>query len=111
MWPGNQTQGEATSLERLVPALVDRLPGLLDEVRALLSQEWPDYAKFLAEEHDEVTVAAEAFMHWLVRIAEQGLAEGPHDPVPQPGAQVALVEEFGRIHLRGRADPAFPSLA
>jgi hypothetical protein len=95
---------EEARLEEMVPALVQRLPRLLNEVRDLLSEEWPDYAQFLAEEHDEVTVAAEAFMRWLVRIAEQGLAQVPRDPIPQPGAQVALFEEIGRIQWREGRD-------
>jgi PucR C-terminal helix-turn-helix domain len=107
MWPQDHDRDRAPAadghapLELLVPALVQRLPSLLNEVRELLSDEWPDYAKFLADEQDEVTVAAEAFMRWLVDIAQQGLA---NDPVPQPGPQVALFEEIGRIQWREGRD-------
>jgi hypothetical protein len=83
---------------------VNRLPRLLDEVGELLRQEWPDYAAFLAEEHDEVAVAAEAFMRWLVRTAENGLSRLPPDPVPEPGAQLGLFEEIGRIQWREGRD-------
>ncbi len=88
-------------LDLLVPALVQRLPHLLREVRDLLADDWPDYAKFLADEHEEVAVAAEVFLRGLVHIAQQGLA---HDPVPQAGPQVALFEEIGRIQWREGRD-------
>ncbi len=67
----------------------------------MLAEDWPDYARFLADEQDEVSVAAEAFMRWLVQIAEQGPG---NDPVPQPGPQVALFEEIGRIQWREGRD-------
>src|SRR5262245_58567303 len=88
-------------LELLVPALVQRLPHLLNEVRDLLAEDWPDYAKFLDEEQAEVAVAAEVFLRGLVDIAQQGLA---NDPVPQAGPQVALFEEIGRIQWREGRD-------
>jgi hypothetical protein len=93
-----------TGLERLVPALVDRLPRLLGEVRQLFSADWPDYAQFLTEEHDEVAVAAEAFMHWLVDMAGQGLSQPIPEAALEPGAQVALFEEIGRIQWREGRD-------
>jgi hypothetical protein len=98
------TSVAGTGLNRLVPALVDRLPRLLGEVRELLTEEWPDYARFLADEQDEVAVAAEAFMHWLVEIAEQGLTQPAKDAGPDAGAQVALFEEIGRIQWREGRD-------
>lgn len=91
-------------LGRLLPALVERLPHLLAEVGGLLSEEWPDYSRFLAEDHDEVAVAAEAFLRWLVKIAEQDLSELPRDPLPEPGPQAALFEEIGRIQWRKGRD-------
>ena len=89
-----------TGLERLVPALVDRLPRLLGEVRELLGEDWPDYAQFMADQQDEVAVAAEAFMHWLVELAQEGLSHPTGHTVPEPGAQVTLFEEIGRIQWR-----------
>jgi hypothetical protein len=88
----------------MVPMLVERLPQLLDEVRQLLGEEWPDYAQFMAEEQDEVTAAAESFMRWLVHIAEQGLTHRPQDSMPQFGAQVELFEEIGRGQWRAGRD-------
>jgi hypothetical protein len=101
--PAAATANDA-GLDRLVPALVDRLPRLLGEVRDLLTEEWPDYAQFLAAEQDEVTVAAEAFMHWLVEIAERGLSGPSHRTGPEAGAQMALFEEIGRIQWREGRD-------
>jgi hypothetical protein len=100
--------GESNSLQRLVPALVERLPALLAEVRGLLAEEWPDYSAFMEAEQDEVQVAAEAFMRWLVDIAAEGLGAGPRDAsrgtVPEPGTQVELFEEIGRIQWREGRD-------
>lgn len=93
--------GSYAPLELLVPVLVQRLPKLLDDVQRLLVEEWPDYAKFLADEQEEVTVAAEAFMRWLVEMAGQ---ERSSDPVPEAGPQVALFEEIGRIQWREGRD-------
>src|SRR5215468_7607169 len=89
-----------TGLEPLVPALVERLPRLLGEVRDLLGEDWPDYAQFMADQRDEVEVAAEAFMHWLVELAQEGLTHPTGHTVPEPGAQVTLFEEIGRIQWR-----------
>jgi len=92
-------------LERLAPTLVDRLPYILTEVRDLLSEEWPDYAEFLAHEQAEVAVAAKAFMGYLIEIAEQppgALQRGVEDRVAGP--QVALFEEIGRIQWREGRD-------
>jgi hypothetical protein len=87
-------------LEALVPALVGRLPRLLDEVRRQLGEEWPDYAEFLAEEHGEVSAAAEGFMRWLVEFAEVSLSEPPGGLIPTPSTPVALFEEIGRVQWR-----------
>src|SRR5258708_627816 len=82
------------------PDLQRMLPEMLNEVRELLAHEWPDYATFLAREHSEVTVAAEAFVRWLVDSAEHGLDHAPHDPTERSGTQLVLFEEIGRIQWR-----------
>ncbi|MDQ7905768.1 helix-turn-helix domain-containing protein [Phytohabitans sp. ZYX-F-186] len=92
------------SLEALVPALIGRLPHLLDEVRRLLTADWPDYAQFLAEEQTEVEAAAEGFIRWLVEFAEQYLSEPPGDLIPTPSTPVALFEEIGRVQWREGRD-------
>ena len=91
-------------LDQMVPMLVDRLPQLLDEVRQLLSEEWPDYAQFIAEERGEVSTAAESFMRWLVRIAAQGMTHRPQDSMPEFAAQAELFEEIGRVQWRAGRD-------
>src|SRR5256885_3552638 len=88
-------------LEQMIPMLVDRLPQLLDEVRQLLTEEWPDYAQFLAQQRDEVAQAAESFMRWLLHIAGHGLTHLPQDSIPEFGAQTELFEEIGRVQWRG----------
>jgi hypothetical protein len=84
-------------LERMLPVLFQRLPQMIDEVRDLLSRDWPDYAQFLAEEQSEVTIAAEAFARWLIDAAEHGIERPPDD---SGGAQLELFEEIGRIQWR-----------
>jgi hypothetical protein len=91
-------------LEAIVPTLVERLPQLLEEVRRLLTEEWPDYAQFLAEEHDEVTVAAESFLRWLVEMAGHGLTSSPHGLIPEFAGEVELFEEIGRLQWREGRD-------
>jgi hypothetical protein len=91
-------------LEQMVPMLLEGLPELLDEVRGLLSDEWPDYARFMAAADDEVTVAAESFMRWLVHIAGHGLTDLPQHAIPGFGAQAELFEEIGRIQWREGRD-------
>jgi PucR-like helix-turn-helix protein len=85
----------------LVPALDDRLPQILSEVREQFSTELPDYAEFLAHDQDEVTIAAKAFLRWLVEMAEhpaESLANG------EQGPQAALFEEIGREQWREGRD-------
>jgi hypothetical protein len=94
--------GRRTELEELAPTLVDRLPHILTEVRELLTEEWPDYAEFLAHEQDEVAVAAKAFMQYLIEIAER--PEGAFARGIESGPQVALFEEIGRIQWREGRD-------
>jgi hypothetical protein len=88
----------------MVPMLVDGLPQLLDEVGELLSAEWPDYARFMADTRDEVAVAAELFIRWLVQIAGHGLSDLPPHSIPGFGAQAALFEEIGRMQWREGRD-------
>ncbi|GAA4154291.1 hypothetical protein GCM10022251_24420 [Phytohabitans flavus] len=96
--------GRDASLEALVPALIGRLPHLLDEVRRLLTADWPDYAQFLAEEQAEVEVAAEGFIRWLVEFAEEYLSEPHSDLIPAPTTPVTLFEEIGRAQWREGRD-------
>jgi hypothetical protein len=91
-------------LEQMVPMLVEGLPQLLDEVRELLSEEWPDYARFMADVREEVAVAAESFIRWLVHIAGDGLSDLSQHSIPGFGAQAELFEEIGRLQWREGRD-------
>lgn len=88
-------RGRSSELDGLVPALVDRLPTIMIEVRELLREEWPDYAEFLDAEQDEVVMAAKAFMEVLIEIAESPAGASPHGT--EFGPQVELFEEIGRM--------------
>ena len=81
----------------LVPALAEKLPQILNEVRDRFGAEWPDYADFLNDEQDEVTAAATAFLQWLVEIAEHP-DDTPADDADRP--QSVLFDEIGRVQWR-----------
>ena len=85
-----------------MPALVDRLPTIMIEVRELLREEWPDYAEFLDVEQDEVVMAAKAFMEVLIEIAESPAGAFPHGT--EFGPQVELFEEIGRMEWQEGRD-------
>jgi hypothetical protein len=97
-------RSEDALLPALVPALIERLPRLLAEVGQLLDSDWPDYARFLSEDHTEISVAAEAFMVWLVEFADEYQSRSSSDPVGAPSTPVALFEEIGRIQWREGRD-------
>jgi hypothetical protein len=88
--------GRHIQLDALVPAIVDRLPIILAEVRELLAEQQPDYAGFLTEDFNEVLSAAEGFIARLVRLAERD----PSTISPQlaSGVEQVIFEEIGRIH-------------
>lgn len=95
--PGKLSSGE---LAWLVPALADRLPQILTDVREQFGAEWPDYADFLSQEQDEVTTAATAFLQWLVEIAERTENGGTPDGDDETQPQSAIFEEIGRNQWR-----------
>src|SRR3954452_17321147 len=84
------------SLAGLAPALIDRLPVLLDEVRLALEEDWPDYARFLAANSAEVGVAADAALNRLVTLVTTSGVDG--------GVEGELFEEIGRIQWRQGSD-------
>src|SRR4051812_4786755 len=90
------TTSDVTTLPDLLPTLVDDLPQVIEEVVALLREEWPDYASFLADDPAGVTETAEAALHRLV-----GLAEGMGaDSAKVSAGEGELFEELGRIEWR-----------
>jgi hypothetical protein len=89
-------------LTALVPALDDRLPAILAEVRDTFRAEWPDYADFLDHEQAEVTMAAKAFLQWLIEMADQPSEAIAPDLMPAP--HVAIFEEVGRTQWQDGGD-------
>jgi hypothetical protein len=87
-------------LRTLLPMLTAELPLMVDEVVELLMDEWPDYAKFVAEDPDDSLRIAEIALLRLVKIAER-LA---HDRTPAPAfediAEYQAFEEVGRLEWR-----------
>jgi hypothetical protein len=90
------------ALDGLIPAIVQRLPDILAEVREVLAGQHPDYAGFLTADFDEVLAAAEPFIARLVGLAEQD----PSSIAPElaSGVEQALFEEIGRIHYQEQRD-------
>jgi hypothetical protein len=95
---GYPSPESGAALDPLVPAVLARLPTILDEVRQQLAQHWPDYAAFIAEEHDEVLVAAGAFVQRLVTLVGPDLTRLP--TAAAAGVEQPLFEEIGRIQWR-----------
>jgi PucR C-terminal helix-turn-helix domain/GGDEF-like domain len=71
---------------------------MLDDVTRLLGQEWPDYADFIVTERDEVLVAANIFLHRLVKMARWDITElsGSAEQSPEQLGEQSLFEEIGR---------------
>jgi hypothetical protein len=92
------TPEPGAALGALVPAVLGRLPAILSEVREQLELQWPDYARFIGEEHDEVLVAAGAFVRRLVTQVGPDLSRLPS--AAASGAEQPLFEEIGRIQWR-----------
>ncbi|WP_245645339.1 PucR family transcriptional regulator [Pseudonocardia acaciae] len=90
----------SSGLADIVPAITDRLPVILAEVRDLLADEHPDYASFLAEEFDDVVASARGFASRLVGVAENAPDGAPSEDV----LEQTLFEEIGREHFRQGQD-------
>jgi hypothetical protein len=90
----------SVGLRALLPMLTAELPQMIDEVVALLGDEWPDYAKFVAADRDDSLRIAEIALLRLVKIAERL----PNDPTPSPAfddpAEHEAFEEVGRLEWR-----------
>ncbi|MBO0851599.1 MAG: helix-turn-helix domain-containing protein, partial [Pseudonocardia sp.] len=90
----------SSGLADIVPAITDRLPMILAEVRDLLADEHPDYASFLAQEFDDVVASARGFASRLVGLAERSPGGTPGEDV----LEQTLFEEIGREHFRQGQD-------
>lgn len=89
-------------LRQVAPAIIERLPAILSEVHGLLTEHYPDYAEFLAEEFDEVVSAAEGFSTRLIGLAEQDPSTMADDLAS--GVEQALFEEIGRVQCQQQRD-------
>jgi len=87
-------------LAEIVPAIIDRLPLILSEVRDLLAEEHPDYAGFLAEEFDDVVAASAGFASRLVGVAERSSDQA----LVEATLEQTLFEGIGREHFRQGQD-------
>ena len=96
------TEENDLRLHDLVPAIVQRLPVILAEVRELLAEDHPDYAEFLAGDFDEILGASGGFIARLVGLAQRD----PSTMAPQlaSGIEQALFEEIGRFHCQQQRD-------
>ncbi|HJQ47699.1 MAG TPA: helix-turn-helix domain-containing protein [Amycolatopsis sp.] len=95
-----------TKLEELATATAGRLPQMLDDVIRLLNPHWPDYADFIVTERDEVLMAADMFLHRLMRMAKWDITE-LSGATAQDGDQFgeqSLFEEIGRAQWQQGRD-------
>ncbi|WP_246271625.1 PucR family transcriptional regulator [Amycolatopsis acididurans] len=79
---------------------------MLDDVIRLLSPHWPDYADFIVTERDEVLVAANMFLHRLVRMAKWDITElsGATAQNSDQFGEQSLFEEIGRAQWQQGRD-------
>lgn len=89
-----RTELNESWLVELTPAVVGCVPVIMSEVRDLLRRRDPESARFLEEEFDEVTVAAEDFMAHLVDAATRDTGAGIEHGYS--GIEETLFEEIGR---------------
>jgi hypothetical protein len=82
------------ALDRLAAVLDVRMPTLLEEVQKLLAADWPDYAQFIGDHHDEVAIAGPLFIHRLLDMAERGLTDSDPEPTDEETRQV--FEQIGK---------------
>jgi hypothetical protein len=86
------------AVEGLLPALVDGLPAVLDEVTALLLGEWPDYAEFLVEQRESVARIGTAALSRIVNTAADSRLDGTWDGELE--GDLSLLKEAGRAQWR-----------
>jgi PucR C-terminal helix-turn-helix domain len=87
-------------LSAVLPKLTAELPQMIDEVVSLVSDDWPDYAKFVAEDPEDSLRIAEIALLRLVKIAER-LPEDPRTaPSRESLAEHEAFEEVGRLEWR-----------
>lgn len=87
-------------LRSVLPTLTAELPQMIDEVVELLSDEWPDYAKFVAEDAEDSLRIAEIALLRLVKIAERLPQTQAPNPTREDRAEQEAFEEVGRLEWR-----------
>jgi hypothetical protein len=87
-------------LHALIPTLTAELPQMIDEVLDLVADEWPDYARFVAEDPDDSLRIAEIALHRLVGIAERLPREPSAARTLESRAEHEAFEEVGRLEWR-----------
>jgi hypothetical protein len=76
------------------------LPQIVDEVVGLLGDEWPDYARFVAEDPEDSVRIAEMALLRLVNIAELLPRQRIDAPSAEGSAELDAFEEIGRMEWR-----------
>src|ERR1700761_9614895 len=74
--------GDRTA-QQLGDALVAGLPGLLDEIALLFRERWPEFARFLDSERDEVLGAVGDATRELAGRAAAATGAPPDQPLPE----------------------------
>lgn len=87
-------------LRAVLPRLTAELPQMIDEVVELLGDEWPDYAKFVAEDSEDSLRIAEIALFRLVKIAERLPQDRTTSPALEDPAEHEAFEEVGRLEWR-----------
>lgn len=89
-----------SALRQVLPALLDGLPQILDNVGELLRRSWPDYAGFLASQHDEVVQTGRLALSHVVGMAERSLDDPRLPELEDAESGLLLFEEIGRSQSR-----------
>jgi hypothetical protein len=89
----------ARDVKALIPTLSADLPQILTELIALLREDLPTYADFLAEDEAELIRIAEQAVHQLVDIAQLVPRQRPRAAADELGRN-PMFEEFGRAEWR-----------
>lgn len=89
-----------TTFTDLESALLARVPDLLDDVRAGLSETWPEYADFLEADPAGITEASAIFVHRLLEIPDGPPLDPQSRPRPGDEALHLVFDEIGRQQMR-----------
>jgi hypothetical protein len=88
------------ALQAVLPALVDGLPAVLDQVTRVLEESWPEYAEFLTAQRAEVVRTGRLAVHQIVATAQRSLVDGGFASPSDTDSGLVLFEEIGRVQWR-----------